>query len=117
MNTSRSIILAALLAFGLMSAALPPWFCPLHLLVPEPYFLRSKSQLDNTEIVRDIDDYFTRQARPAMVAMILGLLLWAGFAWFSSSRGSAIALLIVVLVLPALTFLRFLTGGGFSGGM
>ena len=117
MNTSRYIILAALLAFGLTSAALPPYFCPLHLLVPEPYFLRSKSQLDHTEIARDDDDYFTRQARPYMFAIILGVLVGAGFAWFSSSRGPAITLLIVVLVLPALTFLHLLTAGGFSGGM
>ena len=106
MNSARTIALLALLSFGLLSAILPPMLTPLHAFVPEPYFLRSKSQLENSRNPKDFHNYLTRPALPFILGMALILLVWAAFACFTSSRPSAISLLIAVLALPFITLLR-----------
>ena len=117
MNTARKLTIYAIILWGFLAAFAPAFLSPLHTFVPEPYFLRSKSQLKEAEGPKSFGSYATKKALPFMIATAAIFLALCGLAFAQNIAGLAGLLLAAGPAVSALTFIRLLFGGGFSGGI
>jgi hypothetical protein len=117
MSTPRKLTIYAIVLWGLLAMFTPEFLSPLHTFVPEPYFLRSKSQLGEGAGLKSSHSYTTKKALPYMIAITVIFLVLCGASFSLEIFGLAVFLLAAGPGLSLLTFVRLLLGGGLSGGI